>query len=70
MKMIPKSFLNKICKIVVHSDNQKLFYTAEIIEISDSHVSFVDKFGIYYSYLISEIIEINTQRGTKNEEFP
>jgi len=60
--MIPKSYLNKVCKILVKSDSKRLFYYGEVIEITSTHLSFIDKFGVYYTFKVSEILEINTQR--------
>jgi len=59
--MNKKLYLNKICKIVVLSDSKRLFYTAEVLDLSDGHISFIDKFGVYYTYSMKEVVEINTQ---------
>jgi len=52
------SFKNRICKIHIMIKKQNLFYTATIIDITNTHITFIDKFNTKYSYNMNNIIEI------------
>ena len=45
-----KQYIGKQCKIFVRIEGRRLFYSGEITEVSEGHVSFIDKFGELYTY--------------------
>lgn len=61
-----EQYLGKTCKIRILSRARELFYTGKITEVTELHISFIDKFGESYTFLKSEVCEISTR--TKEEE--
>jgi hypothetical protein len=57
-----KDHLNRKCKIEIEIKTS-LFYDATIIDISDSTITFIDKFNNVYTYSRSRILEINESEG-------
>jgi hypothetical protein len=63
-----KEYLNKKVVIAVNSDKSTLTYTAVITNVSKTHITFKDKFGLYSSFKISEVKQISEiKEETKNE---
>ncbi len=53
-----RQFLNKKVFLKIQTSNDKtLFFTATITEVTDTHIFFIDKYGLLNSYLITDIIE-------------
>ena len=61
MKM--KQFLNKRVKLGVKLSGVRLSYTGTITEVSETHISFTDKFGTNMMFNISCVIDIQEIRG-------
>ena len=55
-----KRYKGQNVKIIIKVQNNNLNYTAKVLDVSDTHITFYDKFGKVYSYLISDIVEIQT----------
>ena len=53
-----EEYLNKKVKILIAFHNDELFYYATITNVSDTHISFIDKFGKKYTYLKTMVIQI------------
>ena len=53
-----KEYLDKTCKIHIAINGKDLFYTARIINVSDTHITFVDKFNETLTFRLQDIIEI------------
>jgi len=53
-----KEFLNK--KVLIHFfvDGIDKYFTATISSITDTHITFTDKFGDPYTYRVADIVEI------------
>ena len=56
-----EQYIGKICKIRVLLGNTHLFFTARVVEVSDLHISFIDKYEENYTFLKSQIGEISTK---------
>lgn len=50
-----KEWIGKKVKISHETNGKTFFYTGKIIEVSDTHITFIDKFGTKYSKRISEV---------------
>ncbi len=53
-----EKYLNKEVRLCVKIDNERLYYTGIVTEISKDHISFIDKYYTHYTYkkiLIEEI---------------
>lgn len=57
MKM--KKYLGNICKIHINRNEQDLFYTAKVIDINDTHITFIDRYNSVFSYRFDDVIEIS-----------
>ena len=58
-----KGFLNKAAWIKIKADNGFLYFTAKkVISVSDTHITFIDKFGEMQMFLISDIVQIKELR--------
>jgi ethanolamine utilization microcompartment shell protein EutS len=56
-----EQYVGKTCKIRILSRNKELFFTAIVTEVGDLHISFIDKFNGAYTFLKSEVCEIQTK---------
>lgn len=55
-----KHLKGKRCKLIINSDNRKLFYTvSEVIDVSDIHITFKDKFNKPFIFRIEDIVEVH-----------
>jgi len=50
---------NKKVNISILAGGEKLYYSALVLDINKSLISFIDKYGKYFSYPISSIVEIS-----------
>lgn len=56
-----KQLIGASCRITIFLNNTQLQYTAKkIIDISDTHITFIDKFGDTFIYKISDIVQIQS----------
>jgi len=54
-----KQYLNKTVKLEIEIKGKKpLFYTATITAITETHISFIDRYNKPYTYRIKDIVEI------------
>lgn len=53
-----KEWIGKRVYICVKKNKKLLHYTATINAVTNKHISFTDKFGKNYFYLLDEIYEI------------
>lgn len=56
-----KELIGKSCKLLIDlgGGGRPLTYTvSEVLDVSDTHISFIDKFGQRYSYRIANIAEV------------
>ena len=53
-----KEYIGKNCKIHVNINDNDLFYTAHILDVSDNHISFSDKFNQNFVVRISNIVQM------------
>ena len=56
-----KEFIEKKCFIVVLMGYKVLFYNAMVLSVSDSHITFKDKFGVTSSFKIKDVIQISSE---------
>ena len=63
-----KRYKDKKVKLIVKVQGQLLNYTAKVLEVSEQHITFYDKFGKVYSYLLKDIVEIQTLERVENEK--
>lgn len=62
-----KNFIGKTKWIHIEIKGRDLFYTAKnIISITNTHITFIDKFEKEYTYRLSDVIETQPiqQQGT------
>ena len=54
-----KQLIGSSCRITISLNNSNLQYTVQkVLEVTDKHITFLDKFGGIYVYLISNIVQI------------
>lgn len=54
-----KQIIGKSCRLTVKVGREVLFYTVkEVLEVTDTHILFIDKFGQEYSYRLADIMQI------------
>ena len=59
-----KFWLNKKVKLFISKDGKDLVFTATILEIDNSHITFIDRDDIVYSFnreLITEMKNLGVQ---------
>lgn len=64
-KEINRFWINKKAKIEILKDEKRLVFTASILEIDDSHITFIDRDGIVYSFnreLVKEMQELGGEK--------
>ena len=55
-----KSLIGKSCKLFVDINTHSLFFQVrEITSITDTHISFLDKYNNYYCFRKQDVVEIN-----------
>lgn len=62
-----KQYMGKDCKIHVQRAGKDLYYTAHITDVTDSHITFIDKFGEMLTFRITEIIEVSGLKINQND---
>lgn len=45
-----EQYLNETCKILIDFKGKNLFYIGKVTAIDDTHIHFIDKHGVPYSY--------------------
>ena len=60
-------WIGKKAKIEILKENKKLFYTADIMEIDNSHITFIDRAGVVYNFSMEFVKEMKEMRGGQNE---
>lgn len=54
-----KQLIGRSCRLTVFLNGKSLFYTAKtVLEVSDTHITFIDKFNERYSYRLQDVIQI------------
>lgn len=55
-----EEFVGKSCKIHIFIRGENLFFTVKrVLSVTDTHISFVDKFDEAYSFRKVDVVEIN-----------
>ena len=63
-----KEFLDKSVWIKIKADNGFLYFTAKkVIEVTDTHITFIDKFDEMQMFLISDIVQIKELKDERIE---
>jgi len=57
-----KEFLNKNVTIVRIFEGKKLFYTATVTGVNETHITIIDKYGRRFYFPQSEIQEMQEER--------
>ena len=52
-----KELIGKTCNIHIEKNKKDLFYTAKVINVTDTHIYFIDKFNEPYVYKLTYLIE-------------
>lgn len=60
-------YIGDTVKLHIDRKGIDLFYTAKILQITDTHISFKDKYDVKYCYRISDIVSINNSMGDIND---
>lgn len=55
-----KQLIGHKCKLHIISKNKNLFYTARILDMTSTHIYFIDKFNVKYIYNLNDIKEISS----------
>ena len=54
-----KRLIGRSCRVTINVKGKDLYYTiTEILGVSDTHLTFEDKFNKIYSYRLQDVIEI------------
>ena len=54
-----KEHIGEIVKLHIDRNGSDLFYTAKILPGTDTHISFIDKYKIPYTYRLQDVVSIN-----------
>jgi len=58
--MAMEQYLNKSCKILILINGKCLFYNVKsVTNVSDTHISFLDKYNNSYTYKKEDVKEVN-----------
>jgi len=53
-----KELIGHKCKLVVSYQGNFLYFTADVKQVTDTHISFIDKYGEYYTLKITDIKQV------------
>ena len=53
-----KEYINKKVLIAIITNSIELAYTATILNVTDTHISFIDKFGEHFTYRVADVKNI------------
>lgn len=53
-----REFIGKHCKLQIKVNERFLYYTADIKDVTNTHIYFIDKFGDSCSYKIDCVVQI------------
>jgi hypothetical protein len=53
-----KQYVGIKCKIHINRAGKDLYYEATISAVTETHISFTDKFNTPYTFRVSDVIEI------------
>lgn len=54
-----KQYIGQDCRIHLQRGGKDLHFTAHVTDVTDSHITFIDKFGEIFTFRISEVIEVS-----------
>ena len=54
-----KEYIGQRCSVHILIRKINLFFDAEVTEVSDTHISFIDKYKRGYSFRIKDVVEIS-----------
>lgn len=58
-----KHLIGKSCKLTLEVNNKILYYTVkQVTDVTETHISFIDKFDDVWSFRIKDIVEANHVR--------
>lgn len=58
-------WLNKKVHIKIQNTGKILFFTAKVTNVTEEHISFVDKFNELRTFRISDIVEVQALNNEK-----
>ena len=53
-----KYLIGRKCKLTIEYGNKLLFFTAKVSNVTDTHISFLDKFDDYFTFNVSDIKQV------------
>ena len=63
-----KEHIGTRCRIVIEQeDKDVLYFSGKVTEVTQYHISFIDKFDIPYTFRIADVQQIKTL-GVEDEE--
>ena len=57
------SLIEKLCRIRVVQGGVDLFFSGLVLDVSQDHVTFRDKFGVLYCFRSSDVVSIQECRN-------
>ncbi|PIN78324.1 hypothetical protein COV14_04140 [Candidatus Woesearchaeota archaeon CG10_big_fil_rev_8_21_14_0_10_33_12] len=63
-----KEYTNKQCKLHINIGGKDLFFNAIITDVSDTHISFTDKYNDKFSFRIIDVVEIRLVNEEEKEK--
>jgi len=57
-----KEHIGETVKLHIERNGADLFYTAKVMDVTDTHISFKDKYNINYCFRRQDVVEINGSR--------
>lgn len=54
-----KQYIGETVKLHIDRAGTDLFYTAEVLDVDDTHISFLDRYRRKYCYRRSDVVSIN-----------
>ena len=59
-----KEYIGKACNILIILKGRYLFYNVKkVLDVTENHISFIDKFGNNYTYRKENVNEINMKNN-------
>ena len=57
-----KDLIGEKAKLHIVKNGQDLFYTAVVVDVTDQHITFVDKYNNKYVFLLEYVKEATCQK--------
>ena len=57
-----KEWVGKSCKLCIRRNGNDLFFTVnQVLSVTDTHITFLDRLNMPFSFLISDVLEVKAR---------